>query len=597
MVSPENEYAERKKLYEQEEARYRKICRLFTWMRLIAFIGIVVNVYLALSSASAVPGAIMSAVFLVLLVFFVLRNAHFNRKRDYYSTLVQLTDKEIRILQFDFYDFPGGTQYLEMNHAYASDLDMFGAGSAYQYLNRTVTHMGQHQFVDILLNPELNPETIKSRQQACRELSGKTDWRLEFRAKGHEKGVNGSPDSLFDWLGQAALFGVKPVILSIIKVYQFLMLVLLVLVLAGVLRYPWLVLAGLINLGIVGSYLGRITKISRILGKTGDFLSSYDGLFKKIKEESFNSGWMKERIAQLFKDDNSAEKEIGKLRKLLHSFDSRNNLLIGFTRNALFLTDLLLVLKMEAWRLRNAGQVKNWLYILGEIDVMNSLATYSFNNPEYVFPEPAEGVFCYESVDLGHPLIAPEERICNNFIQKDWHSIIVLTGANMAGKSTFLRTVGLNLVLAHTGAPVCAASFRFKPCQIITSIRTNDSLIKHESYFYAELKKLKTIIDALQSGQEVFILLDEVLKGTNSIDKLNGSIILLKKLLGFSTSGIIATHDIALGELEKEFPGNILNRSFEADISEGELIFDYKLREGAATNMTALFLMKQMGIV
>lgn len=151
----EDEYAERKKLYEQEEARYRKICRLFTWMRLIAFIGIVVNVYLALSSASAVPGAIMSAVFLVLI--FVLRNAHFNRKRDYYSTLVQLTDKEIRILQFDFYDFPGGTQYLEMNHAYASDLDMFGAGSAYQYLNRTVTHMGQHQFVDILLNPELNP--------------------------------------------------------------------------------------------------------------------------------------------------------------------------------------------------------------------------------------------------------------------------------------------------------------------------------------------------------------------------------------------------------------------------------------------------------
>jgi len=173
----------------------------------------------------------------------------------------------------------------------------------------------------------------------------------------------------------------------------------------------------------------------------------------------------------------------------------------------------------------------------------------------------------------------------------------VLTGANMAGKSTFLRTVGLNHILAHTGAPVCAIEYSFTPVSLITSIRTNDSLIKHESYFYAELKKLKSIMDALNDGRELFILLDEVLKGTNSNDKLGGSIILLRRLIGKQVSGIIATHDIALGELDKEFPDNIHNYCFEADISEGGLSFNYRLRPGIAQNMTALFLMKQMGIV
>jgi DNA mismatch repair ATPase MutS len=234
---------------------------------------------------------------------------------------------------------------------------------------------------------------------------------------------------------------------------------------------------------------------------------------------------------------------------------------------------------------------------LGEIDALCSIATFACNNPGYAFPEPVKGDFILEAKELGHPLIPQNDRICNDFTLQGWRNIQILTGANMAGKSTFLRTIGLNMVLAHMGAPACASLFRFRPTILMSSIRTNDSLIKHESYFYAELKKLKNIIETLEQRQEVFILLDEVLKGTNSKDKLNGSITLVRKLLRFPMSGIIATHDLALGELENELPGNIHNCCFEADISDGQLSFDYKLRKGAAKNMTALFLMKKLNIV
>lgn len=597
MHSPEAEYTRLLDQYRKEQIRHQKICRIFTWLRAVTFIGILINIYFALTSGSPVTGFIMTGFFLVLLLVFVFLNTRYSGKLNYFTRLVQLSEAELSALNHQTEEFRSGSEFIDPDHLFSSDLDLFGDGSFFQYLNRAVTRMGTDQLVSWLRDPGTESGDILQRQEACRELATHTEWRLSFMAIAPESGKEESSGNFKQWLGMHDLFRNHRVFLMLIRAGQVIMTLLTIFVIAGWLPFTLMLLMGLLFLGITGFFIRRINEISHLFGKTYSLLSVYSGLIRKTGEIHFQSGWMGKRINTLVSGDASAARETEELGKLLERFDHRNNLLIGFFRNALFLTDLLLVLRMEIWRRKNTGNLIRWFDALGEIDAMNSLATLAFNNPTYSYPEINEQSFYILAENLGHPMIPAKERVCNPFEINNWQTMIVLTGANMAGKSTFLRTVGLNFMLAHTGSPVCATRFIFRPAQLVTSIRTNDSLIRHESYFYAELKKLRKIIELLENGGQIFFLLDEVLKGTNSNDKLNGSIILLKKLLKLRTSGIIATHDVALGELETEFPGQILNYCFEADLSGDQLSFDYKIRPGVAQNMTAQFLMKKMGIV
>jgi DNA mismatch repair ATPase MutS len=209
----------------------------------------------------------------------------------------------------------------------------------------------------------------------------------------------------------------------------------------------------------------------------------------------------------------------------------------------------------------------------------------------------ADNYFRIEGKGLGHPLINRNTCVRNDVEIKGDLSFLIVTGANMAGKSTYLRTIGVNYLLACMGAPSCAESLLVYPANLVTSLRTSDSLAGNESYFFAELKRLKMVIDRLKSGEELFIILDEILKGTNSADKQKGSFALMRQLVALKTCGVIATHDLLLGELEQEYPGQIKNYRFEADINGDRLTFSYRLREGVARNMNATFLMEKMGII
>jgi DNA mismatch repair ATPase MutS len=597
MTIPEKEYSGILDGAVKEHIRWQRLHNRISWLRLALFVAAILFFYLALTRSETVFWFVLSGSALVLLISLVYLSATTAVKRDYFSRLKSLAQKELDALKFEFLQFPDGAEFINNSHAYSSDIDLFGQGSLYQYINRTVTPMGCLRLVDWLESPCLDSKEIRARQEACKELSADPARRLHFAASGQESPEAGTHERLVRWSQLPDLFRNHSLWIIVIRFWQVVMLALLLTVIAGIVPYQVLILVAFVNLAVVGAFIGKINRTYRIFDKSLKQLETYRNLIGKVNAERVNSIWMSERLKALGTGEYSAATEMAKLNRLLHRFDSRNNLLVGFFRDALFLTDISLVLKMEVWRGQNKDNVRLWLDALGDVDAMNSLATYAYNNPSYCFPEVAEGAFCLESRDLGHPLISYEERMCNHFSITDWHKLVVLTGANMAGKSTFLRTVGINQVLAHTGAPVCASFYRFSPVSLITSIRTNDSLIKHESYFYAELKKLRHIIESLERGNEVFILLDEVLKGTNSNDKLNGSKILVSKLLGMKTSGIIATHDIALGEMEKDFPGKIINCCFEAQIQDGQLVFDYKLHSGTAQNMTALFLMKQMKIV
>lgn len=259
--------------------------------------------------------------------------------------------------------------------------------------------------------------------------------------------------------------------------------------------------------------------------------------------------------------------------------------------------NLHLLLKVEKWKTQNSEKVPDWFDAIASFDAVSSLANFAYNNPGFTFPEIAPGSFTFKADDLGHPLIAEDQRIVNNVDIEGWNQFYIITGANMSGKSTFLRTIGVNYILAMAGAPVCAGNLIFYPIQIHSSIRTSDSLVKHESYFYAELKRLKQIIDELEGGEQKLILLDEILKGTNSRDKQAGSIALIEQLLKYKSVGLFATHDLALGELAGQYPDNVKNLCFEIEIADAKMVIDYKLHQGVCKNLNATFLMKNMGIL
>jgi DNA mismatch repair ATPase MutS len=323
-------------------------------------------------------------------------------------------------------------------------------------------------------------------------------------------------------------------------------------------------------------------------------LERYSRLLKIIETGQFNSPMLKEMQGKI-KGNEPASLAIHRLKSYSDNLDQSFNVLGLILLNPVFFWNIYYAIRIENWILQHKDDVATWLKVLAEFDSLVSFAFYAYNHPDYIYPE-VSGTFVLEGKDLGHPLLNRSVCVRNDVVIDKNPFFLVVTGANMAGKSTCLRTVGINLMLACAGAPVCASSLKFYPFRLVTNLRTSDSLTDNESYFFAELKRLKMIIDRLQSGEQLFIILDEILKGTNSEDKQKGSIALMKQLVSLNGNGIIATHDLMLGNLEKEFPDAIKNYRFEADIKDGQLSFTYKIREGIAQNMNASFLMKKMGI-
>ncbi len=332
-----------------------------------------------------------------------------------------------------------------------------------------------------------------------------------------------------------------------------------------------------------------------MVSKTSEMLTKYAFLLNEIEIKKFNSEKFIDLQNRLKKEGISAGANIKKLSSILIALDNRLNFVSWALFNGLMLWDILQMKRLEKWQGKYKDEMQKWLKVVEELDALNSFSNFYFNNKYATFPELTSDRFSIEAKNLGHPLVHISKRINNDF-RISPGEFIVITGANMAGKSTFLRTLVVNMILAMCGAPVCAERFTLRPIQIFTSIRTSDSLHKNESYFYSELKRLQGIIETLKAGTKLFVVLDEILKGTNSKDKHKGSEALLKQFISLNTSGIVATHDVALGKLEESFPENIKNKSFEVDISGDQLSFDYKLRDGVSKNMNATILMKEMGI-
>jgi DNA mismatch repair ATPase MutS len=350
-----------------------------------------------------------------------------------------------------------------------------------------------------------------------------------------------------------------------------------------------------ISWAVTGSFLRYISEQHQLISKKQAILDQYAAVLAVFNTiDTRDSALLQEEQTRT----SSAHRAIRRLSQLASFFDQRLNVLVNIFLNSFLLYDLHVMAGLEKWKETYKANFHGWIDAVGNIESLNSLASLAFNNPEFIYPAPVQGQSLFISAtQLAHPLIPAAERVANDCaIGKD-QQLILVTGSNMSGKTTFLRTAGVNLLLAQCGAPVCAGDFSFTPMQLLTSLRVSDSLQEHTSYFMAELKKLQRIIHHLQEGTPSLVLIDEILRGTNSEDKTYGSEQFIRKLLQYPCLSFFATHDLSLGSLEKELPGLVSNYCFESIISGDELHFDYRLRQGIARNRNASFLMKKMDII
>ena len=540
----------------------------------------------------------ISAVTLLAITFGLLVKKHVqvSDQKKHIQQLISIHDREIGILSYRFEDQDPGKEFTDIQHRYSYDLDLFGEGSLFQFVNRTVMKKGREKLASWFAYPGYNIRVIQSRQEALKELAEKDDFRLDFRATG-EISIDNTNDlqEVTAWFEEPPFFSTRWFYPIAHILFPLLSVICILLTIINPDNYRFIILSFLVQLMIVGIRIRTTGRIHSLLSKQLHTIKKLYRLLHYIEKEEFRSPYLLELKNRFYASGNPAGTAINQLSSLLSAFDNRLNVLAGLLLNGFLLWDIQCLLRLEKWKNRYRHHFTTWVDGIAEMDVMISLATFHFNFPSFCFPE-FTGQEMIRATGLGHPLIPDMQRVCNDFVIPSEGMVVVITGANMAGKSTFLRSVGINLVLAMTGAPVCAGQFALKPAELFTSMRTSDSLQHHESYFYAELKRIKTIIDELTRGKKMMIILDEILKGTNSADKHKGSLAVLERIFSLGGTAIIATHDLELAKTEPLYPGRLVNKCFEIEINGAEISFDYRLRDGITQKMNASLLMQQMGI-
>ena len=565
-------------------------------LRIIIFIAGFIALCYGYDQGGAIIGGIFLGAFIPFLLLVKLHNRLFHQK-DWYETSIRHYLAELASLGNDHSAFDGGKEWIEASHPFSLDLDVFGEHSLFQFLNRTCTPFGKEALSRWLRQPLDKKEAIETRQQAIKELSKYPDFRETFRITGclnkdHETGMK----ELKDWIASPSVFLQKRSNQWICWAVPCVNILLFTLGMLNIISMSWFSLI-FCSFAIASSKLIRkITRIQESYNKTLKMLSTYVRLIELADKQTMESPLLLSLKGEFESHGKKASEVIDVLAKELDRLDLRNNLILYALLEGSMFWQLRQMLRIERWKEEHGTHLLQWLEALGQLDALCALGTFAFNHPEYTYPIITDKPFVFRAKDMGHPLMPQEQCITNDVDIPQRPYFLIITGANMAGKSTYLRTIGCNYILACIGAPVCCSSLEIYPAHLMTSLRTSDSLVNNESYFFAELKRLQQILERLKKGEEMFIILDEILKGTNSMDKQKGSFSLVKQLLRLKANGIIATHDLLLGKLKQHFPDEISNHCFEADIENDELTFSYKLREGVAQNMNACFLMQKMGL-
>ncbi|HEX8041682.1 MAG TPA: hypothetical protein VF490_21190 [Chryseosolibacter sp.] len=583
-------YQKRKSFFSASLERVNRKIRIISNIRLAVALIFLTTLYFAFASH---PLFYAFPVILAVFVFLVrIHSALFDRK-VHLENLESIQVDERAALDGDFSRFNTGSEFINIRHPYSHDLDIFGEGSVFQCISRCNTHGAKQLMAEYLSSKPTSVEELRVRQEAIRELAMKPDFTQEVQAFAMQ--VQEEPNDqrqLQQWLDQRSFVFGRSYYRFVLTVFPLLTLALVVCAFFfdGIGKFA--LIAAACQWVITGLHLKRIKAFHQSISHRKTTLDRFAGILSLIEGEKYSSAL----LSDLGQQARNGDKKLKQLGSLVRALDARLNVLTNLVTNSLLLYDLQCVYRLERWREKSAKHALTWLRTICEAEVLCSFATFTFNHPRFAFPAitPERRL---SAKGVGHPLLPDTVRVVNDIRLDRQRSVMIITGANMAGKSTFLRSLGVNVVLALAGAPVCASEFVCPLIDVRSGMRTADSLKDHQSYFYAELHRLKSIMDDLREGKPLLVLLDEILKGTNSTDKQAGSVALVKQLIEQPCLVVIATHDLALGDLAGLYPGRIVNSCFESNIDDGLLSFDYKLRAGLAQKMNATFLMKKMGIL
>lgn len=575
---------------------YTSKANRYSLFRLLIFGLIIASIYPAVKFDQISILIVATIILLLAFIWLVSRQASFNEQKRYYLDLLAVTENEIGSVQDRTNLYDNGPAYINEKHYYTSDLDIFGKGMLFDLVNRSATPHGNDQLAAWLKSPA-NKATVLGRQESLKELATRNDWKLSLQARllfARKEDKNQLPRFFVylksplglkgeGWLGKYAL--ITPWLLFAAIIGSFFI--------SG-LNYA-AALIGLFNGSLIFNNAKVIKKTSMVLDGIGKVLGKYAIAFGMIEQDEFQAQYTKDVQSVLRKAQTSAN--IKQLAVLINRFDYHSNLIVGTFLNVFFLWDIRQMIAIENWKRSNQQYFEEAFDALAEVEALLSLSSLPINYPQWTFPQIVDTEnYTLTGKQIAHPLISTTNRVANDYELQDTRKIDIITGSNMAGKSTFLRTIGINTVLALCGAPVCADSMTVSVMTMVTYMRIKDSIAESTSTFKAELDRLKMLLDAVDGDKKVFFLIDEMLRGTNSRDKYLGSKAVIEKLVAQNGVGMVATHDLQIAELEQKYPDYIRNFYFDIQVVDGEMLFDYKIKHGECKTFNATMLLKRIGI-
>lgn len=597
MVNTYNEYFNKLKTYEDLIEKQNKSIKIIEYFRFFTFvIGLSVTVYTFIIKSYIISVSVF-IISLAIFIYLIVEHSKEVNKRKYSIALKEINEKALKRLNREWKDFEDdGSEFKDNQHNYSDDLDIFGKCSLFQWINSTKTFIGREILKNRFIHPLSTSVDIKITQQSLHELAMNLEWRQQFEAEGMViPNQSIDPKELYKWGKDRNELYTKPWLILFVRLLPCLTLILITLTYFTSLidfKLPCF----MIFFQIITLFIGAKKRSDTFnsIYKYKDNIIIYLRLLSSITDKDFKSDYLRQLKSNLVTyEDEGAVVAIKKLSTIYDKISDRQNAFF-IIFNILLLWDYQCMIEFEKWRINSGKNLKKWFDVIGQFEALSSISNIIYDNPQWAVPLITEENFILKAKGLGHPLLG-DKKVCNNITINNDKNILLITGSNMSGKSTFLRTIGINLILSYIGATVCAEKFECSLMKIFTCMRTSDNLENNISSFYTEILRIKMIVENVRMEKKVFFLLDELFKGTNSIDRHDGAKALIKQLGEQGASGLISTHDLELCNLEHEY-SRIKNYHFQEYYVNNELKFDYKLREGVSTTKNALYLIKLTGI-
>ncbi|MBU3142570.1 MutS family DNA mismatch repair protein [Clostridium sp. CF012] len=590
-------YANRKKHYDNLLKKQNETVSFISLLRFLVFasgLGFTIffymrtNYYLCLSALIATS---------IIFVFLAIKHIKIKHNKIRCSILSEINENCIKRLDNNWKDFAdNGEDFSDENHNYTKDLDIFGESSLFQWINTCTTYFGRKKLKDTLSAPIYSIEQIHKRQTALKELANNIGWTQRLQAEAIlSENKNHDPKELFQWAEDSNEFFLKSWVIATIRILPIITIsIFLASLIFSKVSYKIGLLSIVLHIILLALGYKPTSKDLNTVHQYKNTILIYNNLLLHIENKAFSSEYLIKLKEKLINSQGlTASFQIKKLVNLVNLISDRSNMYY-IPINILTLWDYQCLINLQRFKKASGASLKSWLEVIGEMEALNSLGAIAYEHSDWAMPKFQAESPIFKAKKLGHPLLG-SKRVYNDVLIEKSQNILLITGSNMSGKSTLLRTTGINLVLAYAGAPVCADDFYCSIMDIYTCMRTSDNLEKNISSFYAELLRIKKLVSATENKAPIFFLLDEIFKGTNSIDRHTGAKVLVSKLSNENALGFVSTHDLELGEIQNTNV-KVKNYHLKEYYKDDKLYFDYKLRPGVSTTRNALYLMKMAGL-